>query len=127
VGPPPGGCAIRSSVWRPSSALRAYSAASSIILASRPASTMRMAQRGIRMKEADFIVQYGTAVDNGYLFRDEDCLELESEARLLLEYSRRLRGKRFVVADGRIITAYRATKKERSRLLRKAYERDLND
>ncbi len=87
---------------------------------------VRMAQRGIRIEESDLIVQFGTPVDDGFLFREEDCQALESEMKMWLERIKRLRGKRLVVANGQIVTAYHATKRQRRRLLRYAHERDLD-
>jgi hypothetical protein len=86
---------------------------------------IRMAQRGIRMEESELIAQYGTPVADGYLFREEDYEVLENEMMMWLERIRRLRGKRLIIADGRVVTAYHATKKQRRRLLRHANERDL--
>jgi len=89
--------------------------------------TVRMAQRGIRIKESDLIAEYGTPVDDGFLFREEDCRALERELKMAIELVNRLCGKRLVVANGRIVTAYHATKKQRRRLLRYANERDLSE
>ena len=86
---------------------------------------VRMAQRSIKIKDADLIALIGTEVDDGYLVLAKDCRRLENELKKLLERIRRICGKRLVVADGQIVTAYHASKSHHRRLLRKARERDL--
>lgn len=78
----------------------------------------RMAQRGIRMSDLDLILELGSEVDDGYLVRDKDCRELETVLKQFLGRVRRLRGKRVVVADGSIVTTFRARRGEQKRLLR---------
>jgi hypothetical protein len=77
------------------------------------------------MEDSELISLIGTEVDDGYLVRDQDCQQLERELKYLLACVRRVRGKRLVIADGRIVTAYHVVKKQQRRLLRNASERDL--
>ena len=42
--------------------------------------TVRMAQRGIKIKDFDLIALIGTPVDDGYLVRDQDCQGLERDS-----------------------------------------------
>jgi uncharacterized protein with von Willebrand factor type A (vWA) domain len=91
---------------------------------------VRLAQRGIN--DPDLIALIGTEVDDGYFVRDQDCRQFEEELqqaereiRGLRERARSLRGKRAVVVNGRLVTAYHAGRKDQRRLLRKATERDL--
>jgi hypothetical protein len=84
-----------------------------------------MAQRSIPMRDADLIALVGTKVEDGYLVRDRDCQAVEHIIKKVLERIRRLRDKRLVVADGRIVTAFHASGREQRRLMRNAYERDL--
>jgi hypothetical protein len=82
--------------------------------------TLRMAQRGMAIKDADLIALLGTEVNDGYLVLDRDCQEVERELKGLIGRIRRLRGKRLVIAAGRIVTAYHASPRNERRLLRSA-------
>jgi hypothetical protein len=86
---------------------------------------VRMAQRNIKMKDTELIMLIGTEVDDGFLVRAKDSLELEKLLFELLERIRRVRGKRLVTANGQIITAYHSSRSDQRRLLRSAKERDL--
>ena len=88
---------------------------------------VRMAQRGIKIKDADLITLIGTEVDDGYLVRDQDCQNAERELKQIIENIRHVRGKRLVVANGQIVTAYHTSRKCKRRLLRNAHERDLSE
>jgi hypothetical protein len=81
---------------------------------------VRMAQRGFNMNDVDLIMMAGTEVEDGYMVRQADYQEIEHVLKKLLEHLRRLRGKRLVVATGRIVTAYHATNKHERQLLRDA-------
>jgi hypothetical protein len=88
---------------------------------------LRMAQRGMSMRDAELAALIGTEVDDGYLVLAKNCKTLESELKALSDRVRKLQGKRLVVAaNGRIVTAYRASKRRARRLVRAAYERDLS-
>jgi hypothetical protein len=89
--------------------------------------TLRMAQRGIAIKDAELITLLGTEVSDGYLALDRDCQEAERELKKLIGRIRRLSGKRLVTAAGRIVTAYHASRRHERRLLRDAHECDLRD
>src|SRR5688572_15141245 len=86
---------------------------------------LRMAQRGMSLGDAELAALIGTEVDDGYLVRAKDCQKLEGELKALVTRVRRLQGKRLVTAEGRIVTAYHASKRQCRRLVRQAYERDL--
>lgn len=88
---------------------------------------IRMAQRSIKFKDAELIVLIGTQVEDGYLVRAKDYQEVESHLKTLLERSRRIVGKRLIVADGRIVTAYHPSRTYQRRLLRNAYESDFRE
>jgi hypothetical protein len=78
----------------------------------------RMAQRAIRKADVDLIMLIGTEVEDGFLVRSKDRQAAERELKQLLSQVRRLDGKRVVVADGRIITAYHARPGKERELLR---------
>jgi hypothetical protein len=85
----------------------------------------RMAQRSIRLRDVDLIEIVGTKVENGYLVREKDYQAAERAIKKVLERLSRLRGKRLVVSDGRVVTAFHASTRQQRRLLRTAQEREL--
>jgi hypothetical protein len=87
--------------------------------------TVRMAQRSIDLKDAELIALIGTEVEDGFFVRAKDYLKVETQLKKLLKRSARLIGKRLIVANGRIITAYHASRSHQRRLLRNAHECDL--
>jgi hypothetical protein len=88
---------------------------------------VRMAQRGIDVRDAELMAVIGTIFDDGYFVRNKDCDNVERILKNLLERVRRVRGKRLVVARGQIVTAYHTSKSYQRRLLRKAQERDIDN
>jgi hypothetical protein len=67
----------------------------------------------------------GTEVEDGFLVLNRDCLAIEHELKRLQDRIRRLRGKRLVVADGHVVTAYRAGKATQRRLVRQPGDREF--
>lgn len=65
------------------------------------------------------IALIGTEVEDGYLVREKDYQQVERTLKELLSRFRLLVGKRLVVADGTIVTAYHATQRQQRRLLRR--------
>jgi hypothetical protein len=86
---------------------------------------MRMAQRSIKLKDAELIALIGTQVEDGYLVRAKDYQEIETAVKRGLERLKRVVGKRLVVADARIVTAYHPSKRRQRLLLRSVCESDL--
>jgi hypothetical protein len=89
--------------------------------------TIRMAQRNITLFDAELIRLIGTEVNDGYLVRVQDCQQIENQVKRLLNRLRRLQGKRLVINEGRIVTAYKASRRTERRLLRSVHERDLGE
>jgi hypothetical protein len=85
----------------------------------------RMAQRGIKNSDLDLIAHIGTEVDDGLLITERDYQKFEREQKQLLERARRICGKRFVICDGKLVTAYQASRRNNRRLLRNAPENDF--
>jgi hypothetical protein len=85
-----------------------------------------MAQRSITIKDAELIVMIGTEVEGGYLVREKDYQNIERTLKSFLEHSRRVVGKRLVLASGEIMTAYHASARSERRLLRSAWDSDLD-
>jgi hypothetical protein len=86
---------------------------------------IRMAQRGIKLKDADLIAMIGTEVADGYLVRAKDYQLLETVLKGLLARFRRVVGKRLVVAHGKVATAYHPSDVHQRRLLRNVGQADL--
>jgi hypothetical protein len=82
---------------------------------------VRMAQRCINAKDVDLIALLGTEIDDGYLVTAHDYQQVERQLKHFLDRIRRMQGKRLVVANGRIVTAYHCSKKQERRLLRTAH------
>jgi hypothetical protein len=88
---------------------------------------VRMAQRGVGIKDAELIVQIGTEVEGGYLVLAKDYQEVERQVEEFLARCRRVVGKRLIVADGQIVTAYYASRRYHRQLLRDAHETGLSE
>jgi hypothetical protein len=70
----------------------------------------RMSQRAIVRRDAELIILIGAEIDDGYLVREKDYRQAEHRLKKLLQSFRRLVGKRLVVKNGQIVTAYHASK-----------------
>ncbi len=79
----------------------------------------RMSQRGLNASDVDLIMELGCDVPDGVLVTRKDCEEFERRARAAIARIRRLEGKRVVVSDGRLVTAYHATASEQNRLMKR--------
>ena len=86
---------------------------------------MRMAQRSIKLQDVELIVMIGTEVEDGYLVLAQDYQEVERQVKDLLNRCRRIVGKRLIVANGQIVTAYHPSKRQQRRLLRNTHESDF--
>lgn len=84
---------------------------------------IRMVQRAISKDDLDLIMLIGIEVEDGYLVRSKDCQAAERQLKHLLNQVRRLDGKRVVVADGRVVTAYHAHPAKERSLLRGSEQR----
>jgi hypothetical protein len=84
--------------------------------------TVRMAQRGFKLSDAELITLLGSEVEGGYFVKNKDCIEIEKILRGLLEQIRRIRGKRLVIDKNVVITAYFPTYSKKCQLLRTASE-----
>lgn len=88
---------------------------------------VRMSQRGIIPKDAELIVLIGSEIDDGYMVREKDYRLAESELKRLLQRIQRLIGKRLVVKNGQLVTAYHSSRIRQRRLLRSARAGNLCD
>jgi hypothetical protein len=71
----------------------------------------RMQQRGIRIDDHELIMLIGTEVGEGYLVLTRDCQEAERQLKELLRRIWRVCGKQIIVSNGRIVTAYHASRR----------------
>ena len=78
----------------------------------------RLAQRGLQVSDVDLILEIGSEVDDGFIVRDKDLQEVERAIKMFMTRVRRLKGKRLVVSEGCLITAFHAKRSEERRLLR---------
>lgn len=78
----------------------------------------RMAQRAILPSDLDIILTFGSEVDDGILVRHKDVENVERAIRELLKRIQKMKGKRIVVSEGQIITAYHASGRRLNRLTR---------
>ena len=87
---------------------------------------LRMSQRAIGLDDIELVESIGTEVEGGYLVRRKDVQAFEQRLKKLGDWARRLEGKRVVVKDDIVVTAYHAQKGKERRLLRSANDRPLS-
>jgi hypothetical protein len=85
----------------------------------------RASQRGLARPDLDLILALGTEVEGGFLVTAKDAQAAERKLKLLMSWVRRLKGKRVVIEENRIITAYHVRPRKERSLLRGAEEREL--
>lgn len=78
----------------------------------------RMAQRAILPSDLDIILAFGSEVEDGILVREKDIECAERALRNILKRLQKVRGKRLVMVDGSLVTAYHASDREQHRLMR---------
>lgn len=78
----------------------------------------RMAQRAILPSDLEIILAFGSEVEDGILVRKKDVESAERALRNLLTRVQKIKGKRLVMVDGCLVTAYHASDREQLRLMR---------
>jgi hypothetical protein len=86
---------------------------------------LRISQRAIGVDDIELVEFIGTEVEGGYLVRRRDVQALR-ELKQLWHRARRLQGKRVVVANDALVTAYHARQSKQRQLLRSADDRSLS-
>lgn len=81
----------------------------------------RMAQRAILPSDLDLILAFGSEVEGGLLVRKKDVEDAEIAIRGVLRRLQKIRGKRIVVSDGEVVTAYHATNSDQHRLMKRGH------
>jgi hypothetical protein len=79
---------------------------------------LRMSQRGVGLDDIEIVEFIGTEVEGGYLVRRKDVQAFEQRLKKLGDWVRRLEGKRIVVKNNIVVTAYHARQTKQRRLLR---------
>lgn len=89
--------------------------------------SMRASQRNIKECDLEIIMNFGCEVADGYLMLACNCQAAERELKKQLETIRRLKGKRLVIKDGKVVTVFHASEHEVQRILRRTDESCLED
>jgi len=87
---------------------------------------LRMSQRGVGLDDIEVIKSIGTEVEGGDLVRRKDVEAFEHQIKKLGDWARRLEGKRVVVNDDIIVTAYHARQTKQRRLLHSKFRARLS-
>src|SRR6516162_6622185 len=87
---------------------------------------LRLSQRALRFDDVELLESIGTEVEGEYLVRRKDVQAFEHELKKLADRAWRLEGKRLVIKDDAVVTAYHARKCKERRLLRNADERSFS-
>jgi len=83
----------------------------------------RMAQRGFRPSDIEVVLLIATEVEGGYFVRENDARLFAEDLRKRAEQIERMAGKRLVIRDNMLVTAYHATPAKTRRLLREKTHR----
>ena len=81
---------------------------------------LRLSQRGFVPSDLDLIMAIGSEVEDGFLVLKKDIQAVEQTLRALLKKLKKVEGKRLVVVDGSLVTAFHASDREQCRLTRRA-------
>lgn len=84
---------------------------------------LRLAQRGFVPSDLDLILALGSEVDDGFLVLKKDIKIIEDTLRAILRKLQKIEGKRLVVVDGHLVTAFHASKRETVKLNKRAIYR----
>ena len=81
---------------------------------------LRLAQRGIVPSDLDLIMAIGSEVEDGFLVLKKDVQVVEHALRAILKKLKKVEGKRLVIAEGHLVTAFHASDREQCKLTRRA-------
>ena len=65
----------------------------------------------MKLQDAELIALIGTQVEDGYLVRNKDFQQIKSDLTKFLKRLRRIVGKRLILNNGQVVTAYHASRK----------------
>ncbi len=77
----------------------------------------RMQQRALTLEDIEFLEHHATRTERGYLMTRKDVREMEPFTRMMVAKAERLVGVFLAVEDDRLITAYKARRKNLRKLL----------
>lgn len=80
---------------------------------------LRLAQRGFRSGDLEWVMAIGSEVEGGFLVKEKDFLAVEHAVKRRLQRLRQLVGKRVVIEGDSIVTAYHAKPEKARRLLKR--------
>lgn len=78
----------------------------------------RMDQRGLNDADIELILAFGYEVEGGFVLRRKDVQAQLQRLRAQIQRMEKLEGKRVVVAQDHLVTAYHASGEDLKRLLR---------
>ena len=78
----------------------------------------RLRQRGIRSRDPDLVLHYGTVTDDGVLLTNKDAAAQITEHPRLISSLERLRGTAVFTSGGHVLSAYRPSRPKISRMVR---------
>ena len=78
----------------------------------------RMQQRSVRDIDLDLIMEFGIEFPDGLIVKDQDIEEEICRKKSEIHHLERLRGKAVIVKDGKLLTTYRPSRKQRKKFLR---------
>ena len=90
-----------------------------------PHAALRLAQRGMAVRDLDLALVLGVQVEGGLLVRHKEVQNFLRGLKELSDRAERLTGKRLVLDGARLVTGYRARPRKQKRLLARAEERSL--
>lgn len=84
---------------------------------------LRLAQRGFAPGDVELILALGSEVEDGILVLRRDIKAAEENLRAMLRKLKKMEGKRLVVVNGHLVTAFHASKRETCKLTKRDFMR----
>ncbi|RWD44088.1 hypothetical protein [Mesorhizobium sp.] len=78
---------------------------------------VRMQQRGRRPTDIEFILQFGTDVNEGVLLTKKDVQDIQQAARRTIDLAQRLCGTVVPIADDTVKTVFKSTRRQQRLIL----------
>ena len=84
---------------------------------------LRLAQRGFVPSDLELILTLGSEVEDGILVLRSDVKAAEENLRAMIRKLQKIEGKRLVVVNGHLVTAFHASKRETCKLTKRDFVR----
>lgn len=78
----------------------------------------RLSQRGIRQKDLELLMKHGSEVQDGYFMTNRDADRVIRRLKETIRALERLKGKRAVVTENAVVTAFHVSPRTERSLLR---------